>query len=136
MAEVRRQKGDKTKVNANGVLVITRANGNVIKINGPKGTITRLKADGTVVKQKLSTGKLASPQIQNRPATPKPDMTDFRRGEREDLGTRSKSPANPYKYKSVVGPAGPAKPTRRTGSMYQKLPAKPAGTRTTRERGR
>ena len=51
MAEVRRQKGDKTKVNANGVLVITRANGNVIKINGPKGTITRLKADGTVVRQ-------------------------------------------------------------------------------------
>ena len=57
MAEVRRQKGDKTKVNANGVLVITRANGNVIKINGPKGTITRLKADGTVVKQKLTSPK-------------------------------------------------------------------------------
>lgn len=57
MAVVRRQKGDKTKVNANGVLVITRANGNVIKVNGPKGTITRLKADGTVVKQKLTSPK-------------------------------------------------------------------------------
>ena len=57
MAEVRRQKGDKAKVNANGVLVITRANGNVVKINGPKGTITRLKADGTVVKQKLTSPK-------------------------------------------------------------------------------
>jgi ribosomal protein L35AE/L33A len=54
MAVVRRQEGDKTKVNAKGVLVITRANGNVVKINGQKGTIVRKKADGTVVKQKLT----------------------------------------------------------------------------------
>lgn len=54
MAEVRRKKGDKAKVNAKGVLVVTRANGNVVKINGPKGTIVRKKADGTVVKQKLT----------------------------------------------------------------------------------
>ena len=57
MAEVRRQKGDKTKVNANGVLVITRANGTVVKVNGPKGTIVRKKADGTVVRQKLTAPK-------------------------------------------------------------------------------
>jgi len=56
MAVVRRQKGDKTKVNAKGVLVITRANGNVVKLNGPKGTIVRKKADGTVVRQKLTPG--------------------------------------------------------------------------------
>ena len=136
MAQVRRQKGDKTKVNANGVLVITRANGNVIKINGPKGTITRLKADGTVVKQKLSQGKLPSPRQQTRPATAPRDTNEFRAGERAELGPKSKSPANPYKYRSIAGPAGPAKPTRKLESMYQKSPAKSAGTRTTRERGR
>jgi hypothetical protein len=57
MAVVRKHKGDKTKVNAKGVLVITRKNGTVVKINGPKGTIVRKKADGTVVKQKASTRK-------------------------------------------------------------------------------
>ena len=57
MAQVRRQKGDKTKVNAKGVLVITRANGNVVKVNGPKGTIVRKKANGTVMRQKLTSPK-------------------------------------------------------------------------------
>jgi hypothetical protein len=60
VAVVRRQKGDKTKVNANGVLVITRKNGNVIKVNGPKGTIVRKKADGTVVRQKLTKSPTAT----------------------------------------------------------------------------
>jgi hypothetical protein len=59
MAVVRRQEGDKTKVNANGVLVITRANGNVVKFNGPKGTITRIKTDGTKIKQKATAGPTA-----------------------------------------------------------------------------
>lgn len=54
MAMVKRHKGDTSKVNAKGVLVIKRANGNVVKVNGPKGTIVRKKANGTVVKQKLT----------------------------------------------------------------------------------
>jgi len=54
MARVKVHQGDKTKVNAKGVLVIKRSNGNVVKLNGPKGTIVRKKADGTVVKQKLT----------------------------------------------------------------------------------
>jgi hypothetical protein len=52
MAAVRRQKGDKIKETKNGNLVVTRANGTVVKINKNKGTITRTKPDGTVVKQK------------------------------------------------------------------------------------
>ncbi len=52
MAAVRRQKGDKTKVSANGNLVVTRANGNVVRINPNKGIVVRMKADGTKVTQK------------------------------------------------------------------------------------
>lgn len=52
MAGVRRQEGDKTKVSANGNLIITRANGNVVRINPKKGIVVRMKADGTKVTQK------------------------------------------------------------------------------------
>lgn len=52
MATVRRQEGDKTRVSANGNLVITRANGNVVRINPNKGIVVRMKADGTKVTQK------------------------------------------------------------------------------------
>lgn len=52
MAAVRRQKGDKTRVSANGNLIITRANGNVVRINPNKGIVVRMKADGTKVTQK------------------------------------------------------------------------------------
>jgi len=52
MAAVRRQKGDKTRVSANGNLIVTRANGNVVRINPNKGIVVRMKADGTKVTQK------------------------------------------------------------------------------------
>jgi len=52
MAGVRRQEGDKTRVSANGNLIITRANGNVVRINPNKGIVVRMKADGTKVTQK------------------------------------------------------------------------------------
>jgi hypothetical protein len=54
MAVVRRQKGDKTKETKKGNLVITRANGTVVKINKNKGIITRTKPNGKVVTQKLT----------------------------------------------------------------------------------
>lgn len=56
MAAVRRQKGDKTRVSANGNLIITRANGNVVRINPNKGIVVRMKADGTKITQKWTPG--------------------------------------------------------------------------------
>ena len=56
MAVVRRQKGDKTRETKKGNLVVTRANGTVVKLNKNKGTITRTKPGGKVVKQKLTAG--------------------------------------------------------------------------------
>lgn len=64
MAGVRRQEGDKTRVSANGNLIITRANGNVVRINPKKGIVVRMKADGTKVTQKWTsapTGVLKKP---------------------------------------------------------------------------
>jgi hypothetical protein len=52
MAAVRRQPGDKTRVSANGNLIVTRKNGNVVRINPNKGIVVRMKADGTKVTQK------------------------------------------------------------------------------------
>jgi hypothetical protein len=109
MAVVRRQKGDKTKVNANGVLVITRANGNVIKINAQKGTITRLKADGTVVRQKTEPGKLPAPVY-------KRDKERSRRGnELQPVYKRDKTLKKQKK-------SGPSKPVMKQDTVTKTKP--------------
>jgi hypothetical protein len=76
MAEVRRHPGDKVKTNANGVLVITRANGTVVKYNGKTGVITRTKPSGKIVKQVGSRSvKLPTTKVQTRGTTPTPAPT-------------------------------------------------------------
>ena len=51
MVAVRKHKGDTSKVTKRGNIVVTRANGNVVKINTNKNIVIRTKADGTVVRQ-------------------------------------------------------------------------------------